>query len=66
MEHYIERYGLCMSVYTQLADVEREKNGLLDEKREICRLPIETIKDCNESLYHAYERHVRKLGAGND
>ncbi len=66
MEHYIERYGLCMSVYTQLADVEREKNGLLDEKREICRLPIETIKDCNESLYHAYERYVRKLGAGND
>ncbi len=65
MGMYIERYGLSLCVYTQLADVEQEQNGLLDEKRMNCRLPLETLKEENRILLKKYEQFVRQQGDEN-
>ncbi len=58
----IERSGVALSVYTQLADVENETNGILDESRTECRFPLEELRRLNLSLREAYERRCLEEG----
>lgn len=42
--------GLCVSIYTQLTDVELEVNGLFTYDRAVCKLDEATVKEINEKL----------------
>lgn len=42
--------GLSAAVYTQLSDVEGERNGLLTYDRALCKLPLAEAKALNERL----------------
>lgn len=42
--------GLSATVYTQVADVEDELNGLLTYDREICKIDIDVLKKINEMV----------------
>lgn len=58
----IERAGAALSVYTQLADVEDETNGIADEGRSECRFPLEDLRKLNQSLKDAYRKRFSKEG----
>lgn len=51
----IKKYGLCGIIYTQLADVETEYNGLFDLTRDTCKVDKESINNINNKLYKEYE-----------
>lgn len=55
----IKKDGLSIAVYTQLSDVEDEINGLMTYDRAIFKPDIELIKECNKSLYEAYEQSIK-------
>lgn len=42
--------GLSAAVYTQLSDVEGERNGILTYDRAVCKLPAEAVKALNGRL----------------
>lgn len=42
--------GLCVSIYTQLTDVELEVNGMYTYDRAVCKLDKEVVKSINEKL----------------
>ncbi len=42
--------GLCVSIYTQLTDVELEVNGLYTYDRAVCKLDEETVRAINRKL----------------
>ena len=42
--------GLCVTIYTQLTDVELEVNGLFTYDRAVCKLDEATVKEINEKL----------------
>ncbi len=42
--------GLCVSIYTQLTDVELEVNGLFTYDRAVCKLDEETVRAINRKL----------------
>ncbi len=46
----IKKYGLSGIIYTQLADVETEYNGLYDLTRAHCKIDIEEMKEINSKL----------------
>jgi beta-galactosidase/beta-glucuronidase len=48
--------GMSAAVYTQLADVEIETNGILTYDRKVARIPAETAKECNRKLYDELAR----------
>ncbi len=52
----IEKYGLSGIIYTQLADVESEYNGLYDLTRDTCKVDKEVMKKINQRLYDAYTK----------
>ncbi len=47
--------GLCAAVYTQLADVEGEVNGLVTCDRKMVKLPVEAVRRLNERARNAGE-----------
>ena len=47
--------GLCGLVYTQIADVEDETNGLLTYDREIQKVDADQMKEILSSFESAYE-----------
>ncbi len=42
--------GLCVTIYTQLTDVELEVNGLFTYDRAVCKLDEAVVKEINEKL----------------
>lgn len=46
--------GLSAAIYTQLADVEEEVNGLFTYDRKKLKIDKETIKKCNEKIYRQF------------
>lgn len=42
--------GLCVTIYTQLTDVELEVNGLFTYDRAVCKLDEETVQEINKKL----------------
>ncbi len=42
--------GLCVSIYTQLTDVELEVNGLFTYDRAVCKLDEAVVKEINQKL----------------
>lgn len=46
----LKKEGLCVSIYTQLSDVEGEMNGLLTYDREILKVDGERIRKLNRLL----------------
>ncbi|MBQ8381311.1 MAG: glycoside hydrolase family 2 [Clostridia bacterium] len=52
--------GLCMSVYTQLSDVEDETNGLITYDRRKLKLSSERMRLANEALYKALNEAINK------
>ena len=42
--------GLAATVYTQLADVEEEVNGLVTYDRRFVKVPVETMRAINDRL----------------
>jgi hypothetical protein len=50
--------GLCVTIYTQITDVEDEINGLYTYDRKICKVDAETMRKITEDLRTAFdERH---------
>jgi DNA-directed RNA polymerase subunit F len=50
--------GLCVTIYTQITDVEDEINGLYTYDRKICKVDAETMRKITEDLRAAFdERH---------
>jgi hypothetical protein len=45
-----KKQGLCAAVYTQLTDVEDELNGLITYDRKVLKLPVDKIRQINETL----------------
>lgn len=45
--------GLCVTVYTQLSDIEEETNGILTYDREVLKFDEDTIIECNRKMTDA-------------
>ncbi|MCQ2771915.1 MAG: glycoside hydrolase family 2 [Bacilli bacterium] len=56
----ITQNSLCISVYTQLSDVEEEINGLLTYDRAIFKPDLDLVKSLNKALYEAYCKTVEE------
>ncbi len=52
------RKGVCGSIYTQLADVEEEINGLYTYDRAVCKVDRVKMKELADELYAEFERAV--------
>ncbi len=48
--------GLCVSIHTQIADVEDEINGLYTYDRRICKVDTETMRNIADDLRTAFNR----------
>ena len=48
--------GLCCCIYTQLADVEQERNGLLTADRETVKTDIEQMRELNRAWLEEEQR----------
>ncbi len=46
----IRKARLCVSIYTQLSDVEEEVNGLVTYDRKVVKIDIDRMKKINDSL----------------
>lgn len=46
-----EEEGLSASIYTQPFDVEIEENGLITYDREVFKIPIDTIRKINQTMF---------------
>lgn len=46
-----EKAGLSGSIYTQPYDVESEENGLMTYDREVMKIPVDTLKKMNATLF---------------
>lgn len=55
----IKDRGLTGFIYTQIADVETEANGLYDLTRNTLKVDLEEMKRLNESLYQEYDKETR-------
>lgn len=55
----IKDRGLTGFIYTQIADVETEANGLYDLTRNTLKVNPEEMKRLNESLYQEYDKETR-------
>ena len=58
--------GLCASVFTQLSDVEDEKNGLLDFQRQHVKVNEETMRFWNRKLAEAYRSCAGRSGSEDE
>ena len=47
----IEKYGLNMAIYTEVADCETEYNGIFTYDRKVQKIKTETLYKINEELY---------------
>ena len=47
------REGLAAVIYTQLTDIESETNGLYTYDRQICKMDMETVRECNRMMKEA-------------
>ncbi|MBO7187280.1 MAG: glycoside hydrolase family 2 [Clostridia bacterium] len=56
----IKNQGLSATVYTQLADVEDEINGLYTYDR-VLKISTETIKKVNDAVYDAFNKSLENL-----
>ena len=56
----IKHARLCLSVYTQLTDVEEEVNGLITYDREVIKVDVERLHKINEELYEEYQNIYQK------
>lgn len=48
--------GLCVTIYTQITDVEDEINGLYTYDRQVCKVDAETMRNIAEDLRGAFDR----------
>ncbi len=46
----IKKARLCVSIYTQLSDVEEEVNGLITYDRKVVKIDVDRLKKINDSL----------------
>ena len=58
----IDKYGLNMIIYTQLADCETEQNGLYTYDRKVLKVDKEEMCKLNQNAYDALEKAVQKKG----
>jgi beta-galactosidase/beta-glucuronidase len=56
----IERDGLNMAIYTELADCETEYNGLLTYDRKVTKIDPTLMKKLNSDLYLAFDKQFKK------
>ena len=47
--------GLCVSIYTQITDVEDEINGLFTYDRQVCKVDGDVMQKIAEDLRTAFE-----------
>ena len=52
----IEKYGLNMAIYTEVADCETEYNGIFTYDRAVQKIKTETLATINEELYQELHR----------
>ena len=45
--------GLCVTVYTQLSDIEEETNGIYTYDREVLKFEEDTLIKCNRMVTEA-------------
>ncbi len=48
--------GLCVTIYTQITDVEDEINGLFTYDRQICKVDADVMRKIADDLRAAYDR----------
>mgnify|MGYP002522315525 FL=1 len=56
----IKHARLCLSVYTQLTDVEEEVNGLITYDREVVKVDTDRLRKINDELYEEYQSIYQK------
>ena len=47
--------GLCVTIYTQITDVEDEINGLFTYDRQVCKVDDDVMQKIAEDLRTAFE-----------
>ena len=47
--------GLCVTIYTQITDVEDEINGLFTYDRQVCKVDGDVMQKIAEDLRTAFE-----------
>lgn len=57
----ISERGLCGIIYTQLADVETEYNGLYNFNKEECKVDSAQMKEMNQIIYSAFDEYMNSL-----
>ena len=53
--------GLCVTIYTQITDVEDEINGLYTYDRKICKVDAETMRKITEDLRAAFDKRHKHV-----
>lgn len=56
----IKHARLCLSIYTQLTDVEEEVNGLITYDREVVKVDVSRLYKTNQDLYQEYQSIYQK------
>ena len=51
--------GLCVSIYTQITDVEDEINGLYTYDRQVCKVDDDVMRKIAEDLRTAFENRFK-------
>ena len=59
MKPQISKYGLNMTIYTQLADCETEYNGIFTYDRKVQKIPTSTLIKINEEIYEEFKKTVK-------
>ncbi len=52
----VKNARLCISIYTQLSDVEEEVNGLVTYDREVIKVDCKRMKNINEKISDEYKK----------
>ena len=53
--------GLCVTIYTQITDVEDEINGLYTYDRQVCKVDAETMRKIAEDLRAAFDERRKHV-----
>ena len=56
----IGKYGLNMTIYTELSDCETEYNGLLTYDRKVEKIDSSVLYDVNQELYSEFNDCIRQ------
>ena len=53
--------GLCVTIHTQITDVEDEINGLFTYARQVCKVDSDVMRKIADDLRTAFECRWRKV-----